>query len=185
MKAHDEKNHRRVKQLRRLLFAKQSMALAEAGCNLALKSNLSEYERYILAVGVATSYASPFTAANELGPLENDFSKFAVSQLASTHREIIIFRNQLYGHRDLSITGKNQDGLVAKLHFINIEITSHGTATTTSSVVQWADDAFIKAKALCAFQNDRLKRKADKLIRQLTHHAKKSPGTYRLGENFP
>ncbi|HEV3270555.1 MAG TPA: hypothetical protein VGZ93_00060 [Candidatus Methylacidiphilales bacterium] len=185
MDANDVKNARRVKQLQRLLFGKQSMSMAAAGCNLALKSNPSEYERCILASGIATVYASPFTSANELGPLEDDFSRFAYPKLAATHREIMVFRNQLYGHRDLSVTGTNQHGRVGKLHFIDVEITGHGTATTTSSLVQWPDEAFTKTKALCSFQEDRLQKKANKLMKQLAHFAKKPLGKYRLGVDFP
>lgn len=184
--ANAQKNRRRAIQARRLVFARQSMTLAIEGCEFAITNSITEYLRAILAAGSATFYASPFTEANELGRLEDEFLRFENPQFAATHRETITFRNQLYAHRDLSVMGTRiGDGLTAPMHFIDISITAHGTASVSGSLIQWPPEAFVKLKALCEFQRNRLQKKEIKLIRQIAQHVKKPPGTYRLGIDFP
>lgn len=169
-----------------MVFARQSMTLAMEGCEFAISQPVTEYLRAVLAAGSATFYASPFTEANELGRLEDDFSRFENPGLAATHRETILFRNQLYAHRDLAVQGTRvTDGITAPMHFIDITITTAWTASVAGSLVQWPTEAFAKLKILCEFQRERLRKKEEKLIRQIAHYVRKPPGKYRLGVDFP
>jgi len=176
---------RRVRHLRRLIFAQLSMQHAIEGCESAINRDPPLHERAILAAGVTTIYSSPFTEGNLLGALEDEFRKFSDKDLRSTHDGMWLFRNRLHAHRDLGVTGTNQRGVEGKVHVVFVDIDVQLKITTSGSLLQWEADNFQKAKDLCVFQLTRLTKKANKILHEIAKRAPRRPGTYVLGESYP
>jgi len=185
MTANDAKNQKRVKNIKRLLFAKQSMLIAVEGCDSALSRSLTPGERTIYSAGIAAMYASPFMEANELGALEQNFSEFPNKCLKDSHNSALQCRHELFAHRDMTASGTNKEGHPIVLHRVYVEISASGQPELLSTDIKWRDSVFGQMKQLCQFQLERLDEDFKKLFAELSSRTKRAPGVYELGVSYP
>ena len=143
-----------IKYLQRLLLAEQSMRLVAAACDAELKRGkpASKEERDVLAAGIAAYYASPFTEANGIGALPEEFGKFDDANLAKTHSVLMSMRHQKYAHRDKRATGTTTTGEEWSIHNIEVTVEANGNVRLHTRSLDWPPEMFERVKALSHFQ---------------------------------
>jgi hypothetical protein len=181
MSSNQIKIDKKILQLKRLIFADQSMQTVMEGCARAVASTLDENEKMIFSAGIATLYASPFTSGNGLGALEKEFSEFEDKNLEEHHQTLMTCRHGLFSHRDMRIKGTNSKGTALTLHQLFVVVDSEGKHFIDSTRPKWAASVFPKVKKLAEFQHLRLCEKADLIYSEVASRTSRPPGRYALG----
>ena len=174
-----------VTNIKRLLFAKQSMMVAIVGCESALRRELTASERTIYSAGIAATYGSSFTDANGLGKLQKDFEAFPNKSLKDSHDSALKCRHELFAHRDMRATGTNKFGKPVVLHRVWVEIDPSGYPELVTTDIKWKDSVFELMGQLCQFQLNRLDQEFKKAFAEMHSGTKKAPGRYELGVDYP
>jgi hypothetical protein len=179
----------RVRKLNRLILAQQSMLVIREGCQRVLDKNegadFDRNERMLFSTGIAVLYTSPFTAADELGQLEDEYSKFEEAELKKTHDNLMYVRNKIFAHRDLKNATVNFEHGSEKLFQIAIVVDVLGNVRHATPHLVFLAPQLEQAARLASFQEHRLGREIHKLLGKLTDKKIISPGTYVLGKSFP
>ena len=190
---------KKILYLKRLIWAEQSMMLCIHGCRQLRDwyakiggrrlSSAESCRLGVMVAGVATLYSSPFTDANELGPLAPAFSQFSDPVLKSLHDTTIRMRHELYAHRDQRSSGATTDGDPLVAHRINVHIDSSGKVEMRSSFNRWSAEGVRQALTLFEFQHARIHIETVKMQAELLKWSEKAgnkpPGKYLLGETYP
>lgn len=185
MGANEAKNRERVKKLKRLLFAEQSMMIVTEACDFVINGRLSQNQRTVYTASVVTLYASPFTEANGLGQLEAKFSTFADQDLADIHATTIACRHQIYAHKDMTAMGISNLGFIVPVHRAFVNIDSRENYSTETTDVKMENSDFEKVRRLAKFQGSRISEKASQILRKLAIHSNVTSGRHEIGVNFP
>jgi hypothetical protein len=185
MSANQARNEKRIKDFKRIAWAKHSIQYAYYGCNAVLTRNLSPEDRTLFSVAVATSYVNPFTEANGLGKLDISYETFPDKILEDSHLSTLRSRHELFVHRDQTSTGTTQSGNSVVLHKIFVNIDAAGDCTVDTLDIKWDDNAFTLMKHLCEFQLQRLHKNFCLIFADLKRYSNKGPGRYELGKDFP
>jgi hypothetical protein len=184
------KDQRRIDQIKRYMLAEQSMTLAIAACDALLNrsDDLSGNEKCVMQAGLVTLYVSPFTEAQNLGTLEDDFTRFPEVELKEIHDAVFVYRNCFIAHRDLS----NPEVQVhigdkkAPFYTPQILVQDNGAVLRQCPFMYFDRGQIEKIRKLAAFQLERISKKANKLMDQLIgRNQNKLPGSYILGVTYP
>lgn len=165
------------------------MLVIREGCQRILDKNegddFDRNERMLFSTGIAVLYASPFTAADELGMLEDEYSKFEEGELKKTHDNLMYVRNKVFAHRDLKNATINFEHGSEKLFQIAIVVDDFGNVRHATPRLVFLSPQLEQAARLASFQEHRLGRKIHELLAKVTDKRIISPGTYVLGTSFP
>jgi hypothetical protein len=169
----------RVKDIRRLLFAIESITQAKqaSGMIYELGSEPTMVKRSILCAAIATLYAAPFVEA-DYADVVPKFGRFDDEDLQSTHQSLIEARHNLYAHRGLkdNISGN---------HAIQVIVGEDGNIRLKNDVIFYKNKDLKEFEKIFDFQLNRLNAAARNSLESLGKIANAKPGIYTLGKDFP
>jgi hypothetical protein len=138
-----------------------------------------------MVAGVVVTYMRPFVSGNGLGPLPQDFSTFADTDLHDTHQRLVESRHKLYAHQDLqaSTSFPTEDGGIP--FDMEIEFSDLNGYTLKPGAIEVSSSTLEDAVQLCNFQRQRVSQAVEALWPTLTADKTYAKGSYKVGLNFP
>ncbi len=136
--------------------------------------------------GICAAYVRPFLKNNGLGPLSGRYAAFDDPDQKSLHNDLMNGRHWLFAHRDVLNASKlvdPTDGIPIGEIDVVLEPGKGPRFLSPTPVIQ--PGRLEAISALCATQEERIRKDVNETIRLLTQGKRFKPGRYRLGGNFP
>lgn len=144
---------------------------------------------YMAFSGIAVAYCRIFDETNYgLGSIGKKYEKFPDdSEHANTHADLLEGRRTAFAHyspaQAANLLRNAKD--IQDHQKVEMIVNLGGDVGFRAKIILWKTKNLRKIYDLCAFQDERIRSDAKKLVEHLGGDKVYAPGTYTIGESFP